>query len=137
MRLVTHVIAASREIRLRRQIADIERVVLSLPARVRADLQQMVRREMSQRADDETTLGTGGHGPDPGLAGARAEDPLIAARGVAQWIAAVYHETLGSRRPGMDELHRQILRLMRQIKELSAVGQPHAATRWPTPGALA
>ncbi len=50
MRLVTHLIAVNREIRLRRQLADIERVVLALPVRAHADLQQLVRREMEQAA---------------------------------------------------------------------------------------
>jgi len=144
MRLVTHLIAVSREIRLRRQLADIERVVLS---RAHADLQQLVRREMEQAAacDFPHRYGTPpderysahGHGPEVGLGKARSDNPLIAARGVALWVAAVYHETLGSRRPGMDELHRQILRLMRQIKELSTSETREASSRWMAPSALA
>ncbi|MET4677089.1 hypothetical protein [Luteibacter sp. ME-Dv--P-043b] len=147
MRLVTHLIAVSREIRLRRQLADIERVVLSLPVRAHADLQQLVRREMEQAAacDFPHRYGTPpderysahGHGPEVGLGKARSDNPLIAARGVALWVAAVYHETLGSRRPGMDELHRQILRLMRQIKELSTSETREASSRWMAPSALA
>lgn len=130
MRLVSHLIAVNREMRLRRQLADIERVVLSLPVRAHADLQHLVRREMEQASacdhphlygtPDQERPGSAGQGPDLGMAKARSENPLIATRGVALWIAAVYHETLGAERPGLNDLHRQILRLMRQIKELSA-----------------
>jgi len=130
MRLVSHLIAVNREMRLRRQLADIERVVLSLPVRAHADLQHLVRREMEQAsACDHPHLygslgqerpGGTGQGPDLGMAKARSGNPLIATRGVALWIASVYHETLGAERPASSDLHRQILRLMRQIKELSA-----------------
>ncbi|MDF3981434.1 hypothetical protein P3W24_05555 [Luteibacter sp. PPL201] len=140
MRLVTHLIALNREIRLRRQLADIERVVLDLPVRTHAELQQLVRREMEQAAacdfphlygtPPEERYSTYGHGPDIGLAKARSENPLIATRGVALWLAAVYHETLDARRPGAEELHRQILRLMRQIKELSVSDRRDAHSDW-------
>jgi hypothetical protein len=140
MRLVTHLIAVNREIRLRRQLADIERVVLAVPVRAHADLQQLVRREMEQAAacdfphlygtPPDERYSTYGHGPDIGLAKARSENPLIATRGVALWIASVYHETLDSRRPNMEDLHRQILRLMRQIKELSASERRGTGTAW-------
>ncbi|MGN6091604.1 MAG: hypothetical protein ACTHOL_04585 [Luteibacter jiangsuensis] len=140
MRLVTHLIAVNREIRLRRQLADIERVVLALPVRAHVDLQQLVRREMEQAAacdfphlygtPPEERYSTYGHGPDIGLGKARSENPLIATRGVALWIAAVYHETLDSRRPAMEDLHRQILRLMRQIKELSASERREPTASW-------
>lgn len=70
-----------------------------------------------------------------GLTKARSENPLIATRGVALWIAAVYHETLDSHRPGMEELHRQILRLMRQVKELSALERREAPSDWMAPRA--
>jgi hypothetical protein len=148
MRLVSHLIAVNREIRLRRQLADIERVVLALPVRTHADLQQLVRREMEQAAacdfphlygtPPEERYSTYGHGPDIGMAKARSENPLIATRGVALWIASVYHETLDARRPNMEDLHRQILRLMRQIKELSAPGRSgDASDRWMEPHAVA
>jgi len=148
MRLVSHLIAVNREIRLRRQLADIERVVLALPVRTHADLQQLVRREMEQAAacdfphlygtPPEERYSTYGHGPDIGLSKARSENPLIATRGVALWIASVYHETLDARRPNMEDLHRQILRLMRQIKELSAPGRAgDASDRWMEPHAVA
>jgi hypothetical protein len=147
MRLVTHLIAVNREIRLRRQLADIERVVLALPVRTHADLQQLVRREMEQAAacdfphlygtPAEERYSTYGHGPDLGLGKARSDNPLIATRGVALWIAAVYHETLDSRRPGMEELHRQVLRLMRQIKELSTPDRRDFGAEWMEPSALA
>ncbi len=55
---------------------------------------------------------------------------MIATRGVALWIASVYHETLDSRRPNMEDLHRQILRLMRQIKELSASERRDPTAAW-------
>jgi len=138
MRLVSHLIAVNREIRLRRQLADIERVVLSLPVRAHADLQQLVRREMDQASACDAPhlygtptnerFGTHGHGPDVGMTKARSENPLIATRGVALWIASVYHETLGSPRPAMSDMHRQILRLMRQIKELSTPERRRTAT---------
>lgn len=80
---------------------------------------------------------TYGHGPDIGLSRARSENPLIATRGVALWIAAVYHETQGAARPGMEDLHRLVLRLMRQIRDLSAQSQRESAGEWSGSAALA
>lgn len=139
MRLVSHLIAVNRELRLRRQLADIERVVLSLPVRAHADLQQLVRREMDQAAASDVPhlygtpsgerFAAHGHGPDIGMTKARSENPLIATRGVALWIATVYHETLLSPRPAMAEMHRQVQRLMRQIKDLSTPDRQTTAFR--------
>ncbi|MBB3228999.1 hypothetical protein FHW69_003647 [Luteibacter sp. Sphag1AF] len=146
MRLVSHLIAVNREIRLRRQLADIERVVLALPARAHADLQQLVKREMELAAacdfphlygtPADERYSTYGLGPDIGLTKARSDNHLIATRGVALWIAAVYHETLNAKRAGMEDLHRQILRLIRQIKELSAPRRD-AVSDWMDPRAIA
>jgi len=41
-------------------------------------------------------------------------------RGLALWIALIYHETRGSSAPEAEELHRHVLRIMRELKVFSS-----------------
>ena len=46
--------------------------------------------------------------------------PQVRLRGIALWIAVAYHETREASFPEFADLHRDVLRVMRLIKENSA-----------------
>ena len=127
-RLVTRVTAMSRSARLRRQFADVEHRSLELPRSYRDQLAELIGRECDnvERCPDPSSYGTQtedgvtASGLDVGYDRARSDNVQVRMRGLALWIALVYHETHGDRSPEGDELHRQILRIMRELKVFSS-----------------
>ena len=127
-RLVTRVTAMSRTARLRRQIADVEHRSLELPRSYREQLAELIGRECDNVAQSpdpslygtQTEGGVTSSGLDVGYDRARSDNVQVRMRGLALWIALVYHETHGVRSPDNDELHRQILRIMRELKVFSS-----------------
>lgn len=127
-RLVTRVTAMSRSVRLRRQFGEIERRALELPPSYREQLAELIARECDNVAQSpEPALygtqaegGTTLSGLDVGLDRARSDNVQIRMRGLALWIALVYHETDGARSADADELHRLVLRVMRELKVFSS-----------------
>lgn len=137
-RLVTRVTSLGRVVRLRRQFADIERRTLELPRSYREQLADLIARECAavaasadpalygaQPGDDGAPAASG---LDVGFERARSDNVHVRMRGLALWIALVYHETRNTSAPQADELRRGILRLMREIKVFSRTeaDAPHA-----------
>lgn len=117
-----------RSARLRRQLVEIEQRSLELPRPYREQLAELIGRECDHVA----------HSPDPALYGSHVENGLamgglevgqerarsdnvqVRMRGIALWLALVYHETSTAASPENEELHRQILRIMRELKVFSS-----------------
>jgi hypothetical protein len=139
VQIVTRLIAINRGLRLRRQLAEIERHIQVLPARVHAQLALLTRRELDQAGESdfphlygtppELRYSPFGHGNEVGLGRARSDSAQIAIRGIALWLAVVYHETKDSPHANIQELHRQTLRVLRQMKEMCA-GKRDAIDSW-------
>lgn len=127
-RLVTRVTAMSRTVRLRRQLNEIEHRSFELPRSYRQQLAELIGRECDNIAQspDPSTYGTqteGGvtsGGLDVGIDRARSDNVQVRMRGIALWMALVYTETDGASAPESDDLHRQILRVMRELKVFSS-----------------
>ncbi len=127
MRIVTRLIAMNRGRQLGRQFREIEQSINALPKRSRARLGTMALREIGQasRSDFPHLYGTPpqerylpwGQGTDIGLARARSDNPEVAMRGVALWLAVAYHETKDTPHPGLKPHHRQLMRVLRELKE--------------------
>ena len=127
MRIVTRLIAMNRSRQLARQLRQIERQIQSLPKRSRAKLGTMALREIGQasRSDFPHLYGTPpeerylpwGQGTDIGLARARSDNPEVAMRGISLWLAVAYHETKDTPHPNMQPHHRDLMRLLRSLKE--------------------
>jgi hypothetical protein len=139
VRIVTNLIAMNRGLRLRRQLAEIEKQMRALPQRIYAQLALLTRRELDQAGESdfphlygtprEMRYSPYGQGNEIGLARARSDSPQIAIRGIALWLAVVYHETRDSPHANMQELHRQTLRVLRLMKEMCA-GQRDVIDSW-------
>ena len=127
-RLVTRVTAMGRNARLRRQLGDIEHRALELPRSYREQLAELIGREcdnVAQCADPsqyglQTEGGVTSSGLDVGYERARSDNVQVRMRGLALWIALVYHETRGSSAAESEDLHRQVLRIMRELKVFSS-----------------
>lgn len=135
MRLMNRLVAFNRAMRLRRQLTEIQKLIDGLPPRMQPQLAILVRRELDLAGKCEFPVlygtpedhppGDIGTGSDVGLVRARSESMQARMRGIALWIAVVFHESRGSKDPQMLTLHRGIITVLRQFRE---VEQPTDAT---------
>ncbi|WP_199098508.1 hypothetical protein, partial [Dyella sp. ASV21] len=72
-----------------------------------------------------------GHGTDIGLARARSDNPEVALRGIALWLAVAYHETKESPHSSLQVRHRQLMRVLRELKETHRAAPATDWTRAP------
>ncbi|HEX5353401.1 MAG TPA: hypothetical protein VFW60_04920 [Rhodanobacteraceae bacterium] len=127
-RLVTRVTAMGRTARLRRQFSEIEHRSFELPRSYREQLAELIGRECDHIAESadptlygmHTEEGVTQSGLDVGYDRARSDNVQVRMRGLALWIALVYHETRGVGAPESEELHRQVLHIMRELKVFSS-----------------
>lgn len=128
-RLVTRVTRLGRTVRLRRQFTDIERRSMELPRSYREQLAELIARECAsvEACPDPAAYGTqpgengiATGGLDVGFDRARSDNVQVRMRGLALWLALVYHETRDAATPEARDLHRAILRVMRELKVFSS-----------------
>lgn len=137
MQLFTPFLVMLRARQLGRQFRDIERIVRALPRRTRERLGELTLREIGQasRNDFPHLYGTApearyfpwGQGTEAGYDRARSSNPEVALRGIALWLAVAYHETKNSPYPSLQPQHRQLMQLLRELKE--AHGGKNTANR--------
>lgn len=127
-RLVARVTSLGRAARLRRQFGEVEQRSLELSRSYRDQLAELIGRECSNivAAPDpslygaQTDDGVTSSGLDLGFERAKSDNVQVRMRGLALWIALVYHETSDATAPESQELHRNILRVMRELKVFSS-----------------
>jgi hypothetical protein len=127
MHIVNRLIALTRSVRLGREFRDIERATDALPAAARQQLALLTMKEMAQAARCEFPhlYGTPpeqrylpwGSGTATGIARARSDNPQVRVRGIALWLAVAFHETRDAPLAALQEQHRQLLGLLRQLKK--------------------
>lgn len=127
MRIVSQIIAMSRARQLGRQFREIERNIRNLPRRSRSQLGMLALREIGQasRSEFPHLYGTSpeqrylpwGEGTDVGFARARSDNPEIAMRGIALWLAVAYHETKDTSHLKLQLQHRHLMKLLHELKE--------------------
>ncbi|MDE2157191.1 MAG: hypothetical protein KGJ32_15100 [Xanthomonadaceae bacterium] len=131
--------------RLRQQFRDIERSIRTLPVRNRIRLSTLTLREIGQaaRSDFPHLYGTSpqlrylpwGLGTDAGHERARSGNGEVALRGIALWLAVAYHETKDSPHANLQPIHRQVMQLLRQLKDVHH--QSDIAESWMQSGVAA
>ncbi len=145
MQILTPLFVVMRTRQLGRQFRDIERSIRALPKRNRDRLSMLTLREIGQasRCDFPHLYGTTpesrylpwGQGTEAGYERARSTNPEVALRGIALWLAVAYHETKTATQPGLQAQHRQLLQLLRELKEIhSSKGRVDS---WMKEGAVA
>jgi len=128
MQILTTFLAMMRARQLSRQFRDIERSIRALPKRSRERLSTLVLREIGQasRSDFPHLYGTApesrylpwGEGTETGYERARSNNAEVALRGIALWLAVAYHETKHSPHANLQPQHRQLMHLLRELKEM-------------------
>lgn len=150
MRSIVLLIAFVRGQQLERQFRRIGKSLDALPAAARARLSLLTLREIGQAARREYPhlYGTPsqdrylpwGRGTATGFTRACSDNPEVALRGMALWLAVAYHETKDSPYDFLRARHRQLLRVVRELKDLhrSGVGEPEDTVQsWMQPSAAA
>jgi hypothetical protein len=127
MQLVTRLIALTRAVQLRRQFREINKALEQLPPSSRRQLAAISLREFANASKSEfphlyatppeEKYRPWGSGADIGLERLRSDNLQVRLRGVALWLTVVYHETRDSHFPEQQELHRQVMRSLRTLKE--------------------
>ena len=150
MRSIVPLIAFVRSQQLERQFRRIGKSLEALPAAARARLSLLTLREIGQAARGEFPhlYGTSpqdrhlpwGRGTAIGFNRACSDNPEVALRGIALWLAVAYHETKDSPYAFVRSRHRQLLRLVRELKDLhgNAAREPEDVVEsWMQPSAAA
>ena len=132
MQLLSPAIALFRAYQLNRQLREIERCVRALPQRSRTQLSVQVLREIGQasRSEFPHLYGTApearylpwGQGTEAGYERARSGNAEVAMRGIALWLAVAYHETKNSPHASLQPQYRQLMQLLRELKEAQSQG---------------
>lgn len=146
MQIVTRLIAITRARQLQRQFQQIERSIAALPARTRTRLGLMALREIGQASKCEFPhlYGTApeqryvpwGQGTEIGFSRAQSDNPEVSLRGIALWLAVAYHETKDSPHTNLQPHHRQLLRVLRELRD-TGTEQADATAQWMRSGAAA
>jgi len=145
MQILTPLFVAMRARQLGRQFRDIERSIRALPKRNRDRLSMLTLREIGQasRCDFPHLYGTTpesrylpwGQGTDIGYERARSNNAEVALRGISLWLAVAYHETKTATQPALQLQHRQLLQLLRELKEIQ--GSKSGVDGWMQESAVA
>lgn len=127
MQIVTRIIALSRAMQLRRQLREINKTMEGLAPTARRQLATIALREFANASKSEfphlyatppeEKYRPWGSGTDIGLERLRSENLQVRLRGVALWLTVAYHETKDSTFSEQQELHRQVMRSLRSLKE--------------------
>lgn len=127
MQIVTRIIALSRAVQLGRQLREIERVLATLTPPTQKRLAELTVREVEAAAQcefphlystpPEQRYRPWGNGTDIGFTRVKSDNLQVRMRGIALWLAVVYHETRESTFSEPEQLHRRVLGIMRQLKQ--------------------
>ena len=128
MQILTPFFVTMRARQLGRQFRDIERCIRALPRRSRDRLSVLTLREIGQaaRCDFPHLYGTTpearflpwGQGTNTGYERARSNSAEVSLRGIALWLAVAYHETKNAPQAKLQLQHRQVLHVLRELKEM-------------------
>lgn len=127
MQFVTRLIALSRAVQLRKQFREINKALEDLAPTARRQLAAIALREFANASKSEfphlyatppdEKYRPWGSGTDIGLERLRSDNMQVRLRGVALWLTVAYHETKDSPFGEQQELHRQLMRSLRSLKE--------------------
>ncbi len=112
-RMILRVNGIARYVVLRRQLAEIARGIERLSLADQRALAVHVHREFELSARQSREAST----TNAGFARSRSSNARVRLLGIAQWITSAYRETEQAEYPEMIDMHRQIMRMMRMLRE--------------------
>lgn len=140
MQILTPFFVMMRSRQLGRQFRDIERSIRALPKRNRDRLSTLSLREIGQasRGDFPHLYGTTpesrylpwGQGTAVGYERACSNNSEVALRGIALWLAVAYHETKNSPHTRLQLQHRQLMKLLRELKDIRNSSSGNTVDSW-------
>jgi hypothetical protein len=101
--------AFRRYLTLRHQLGVVEKLIANLSPSERVQLIDLTARDIGQRAPSEDL--------EAAFARARSENVHLRLHGISQWLGIVYRETRDSRHDEVRDLHREIMRTLRLLRE--------------------
>lgn len=132
MRIVSRLLALSRSIQLNRQFREIHKEIDSMPLAARRQLASLAVKEFANASQCEyphlygtpteqqptqQTPDSLGKGVEVGFTRVRSDNPHIKLRGIALWLTVAYFETKDSEYGEAQNLHKQLMRTLRVLKE--------------------
>jgi hypothetical protein len=134
MKVVIRLLALARFLMLARQAREIRRIVRELPVSAQRAVGQLAMAEIQNAArlpaphlygsELEDRYQPWGDATQQAYSRAQSRTPQLKLRGIALWLAVVYHETRESVHPQLQGVHRDVLGLLGQLKGTYAT---HAA----------
>jgi hypothetical protein len=117
----------TRYLVLKRQLKEVDEAVRELNAEQRRELVLLIERELGCAAASPAPHLYGaqrihasaawGDGNEIAIERVRASNVLLKLRGLAAWLAIAYHETRTHQSREMQDLHRQVMRSIRLLRE--------------------
>jgi hypothetical protein len=138
MHIISRLTAMLRGYQLGRELKVIDQTIISLPGAVRMKLEALIKVEMDRASKCQFPhlYGTSpaqryvlwGQGTEIGYTRATSTTQEVQIRGIAMWFAVAFYETVDSAHQNLQPLHRQLLRILRELKQSSF--QQTSAQRW-------
>lgn len=140
MSVMLRILILTRSMQLLRQLREVQRVVDALPVSAQRAAASLAMQEMRTAARDPLPHLYGsqqadryqpwGDTAEQALGRARSGNPQLQLRGLALWLAVVFHETRDSQHPAIRAVHREVLGILGRIKgtyEAAAVAKADEA----------
>jgi hypothetical protein len=138
MRVMIRLLVLARFLMLSRQAREVRRIVQELPVSAQRAVGQLAMAEIQNAA---RLPAPHFYGSDPGdryqpwgdatqqaFSRAQSKTPQLKLRGIALWLAVVYHETRETPHPQLQGLHRDVLGLLGLMKGTYAAQALRPAT---------
>lgn len=142
MSFMTRLIALTRGMQLRRQFREIEQTLEQMPATNRRKLASLAMREFASAAKSEyphlyatppeEKYRPWGAGTGIGIERVRSDNLQVKLRGLSLWLSVAYYETKDSAFAEQQLLHRQVVRVLRMLKEALPTEATEKRDPWST-----
>ena len=139
MKLVFRTLALARYLTLRNQLKDLEKAISHLSLDQRRALYALSQKEFANAAasavphlyssENPERYSPWGNGTAIALERIKSDNLPLKLRGIALWLAVAYHETKGVPYGEMQDMHRNVLRTVRLLKE-SVGNLPAGDSQW-------
>lgn len=126
MTLISRMLATARYLTLMRQARELRGMIETLPRSAQRALATLALAEIERVAQEPEPRRFGDSGSDPYQpwsnaaheAFRRARSPVaqLKLKGMASWIAVVFHETRESPHPALESVHREVLGFLGILK---------------------
>ena len=139
MKIVFRTLALARYLTLRNQLKDLEKAIGHLSLDQRRALYALSQKEFANAAasavphlyssENPERYSPWGNGTAIALDRIKSDNLPLKLRGIALWLAVAYHETKDVPYGEMQDMHRNVLRTVRLLKE-SVGNLPAGDSQW-------